>query len=85
MLMMIDPLKYCEYACVKIAAHLKKAANVELVRMRCIFLQDDFDKIWLHSLSEVWIRSQNPHFELKSIRNFISDLETHEQAVRDKY
>lgn len=41
-LMQENPEKYCEYICLKIGHFLKLMQAVELVRMECEFIVDDF-------------------------------------------
>jgi hypothetical protein len=45
--------------CYKIGYYLKAAKQIELVRMKCEFLIDEFGDVALRQATEIWIRVVN--------------------------
>ena len=42
--------------------------------MECEFLIDDFDKVWLFDVSEIWVRKENENYLANtSLRTFIEE------------
>ena len=58
-LMREKPYQFCNFVCQKICYYIKLVHNVEVIRMNCEFLVDEFEEIFLHNATEIWVRSLN--------------------------
>eukprot|EP00347_Sterkiella_histriomuscorum_P006724 403351677 len=56
-LMTNSPTAYCLKVCHKIGFYLLKIHDLQLLRMKIEFYQDEYGRIWLFNANEIWIRT----------------------------